>query len=620
MGDLLRFKRGNKADMPELMQGEPAFVLDEEKLYVGSINNNVAIPSQSDMDKRGLSISDSISIAAALTKAETDGVNLFVPQGEHDELLTTFKPTRPIKGSGKIVHKNAVVYSEGVDFVGLPHNIDEKHYLFPNRINDGDLIDAPLASPAADKGVNIMAHWYNDFGLEMTASSPADLQANGAHLWYDWSWNHTDNPNYDPARHPLLGWYRGDDAKVLDWQCYWLAKYGVNSVCITSAFRTTDWATPSKKAHWIYQLFNNVKNFKSLRYSVWLQGLNPDYGLQIADCNAQQDDMINNVLAVYDNVALYEKGGKKYPIFFIFDFDGFRGLYDNYVGCSNAVARLKTLNAAVKLLGYDGMCIIGGSLDNATYTPAIVNDLEKNGVILLAGSYGGVSDGNTYADYEALANGFVFPNASNHVPSVATALKTQLPHGSGLNIDGSTPSLFRKLLLKAVNSVVKHNQPPIVTIYNVSEWAEGGPGLQPNQKDLFGYLEAVASIPTLPRMNVPVVEVGSNENGSYIKYADGTLICTNSILNLAALDITTVAGALFKSAESTWTYPVPFVTAPSVSINTSSPYDTLDVFPIIRYTPLAGNSVNYKYFSTASQAALGANILRTTLMAIGKWK
>jgi hypothetical protein len=49
MSDLIRIKRGNKADIPELMQGELGFTLDEERLYVGGINGNVKIPSTKDI-------------------------------------------------------------------------------------------------------------------------------------------------------------------------------------------------------------------------------------------------------------------------------------------------------------------------------------------------------------------------------------------------------------------------------------------------------------------------------------------------------------------------------------------------------------------------------------------
>ena len=33
--------------------------------------------------------------------------------------------------------------------------------------------------------------------------------------------------------------------------------------------------------------------------------------------------------------------------------------------------------------------------------------------------------------------------------------------------------------------------PQVIMCYNMSEWAEGGPGLVPNVRDRFGYLEAI---------------------------------------------------------------------------------------------------------------------------------
>jgi len=37
---------------------------------------------------------------------------------------------------------------------------------------------------------------------------------------------------YDPARHPLLGFERGDDPVALDWQSCWLAEGGVRAVSL----------------------------------------------------------------------------------------------------------------------------------------------------------------------------------------------------------------------------------------------------------------------------------------------------------------------------------------------------------------------------------------------------
>jgi hypothetical protein len=50
MGDLLRVKRGQKANLPALMQGEPGFCLDEERLYIGGTNGNVPMPNKKEFD------------------------------------------------------------------------------------------------------------------------------------------------------------------------------------------------------------------------------------------------------------------------------------------------------------------------------------------------------------------------------------------------------------------------------------------------------------------------------------------------------------------------------------------------------------------------------------------
>lgn len=62
-----------------------------------------------------------------------------------------------------------------------------------------------------------------------------------------------------------------------------------------------------------------------------------------------------------------------------------------------------------------------------------------------------------------------------------------------------------------------------------------------------------------------IEESGENTNGHYTKFSDGTLICTHTI---TLAPITQSFGALFRSnAETTWTYPSPFISAPQVSGN-----------------------------------------------------
>lgn len=57
-------------------------------------------------------------------------------------------------------------------------------------------------------------------------------------------------------------------------------------------------------------------------------------------------------------------------------------------------------------------------------------------------------------------------------------------------------------------------------------------------------------------------ERGTNANGEYIRFTDGTQICWHS---LSVPNINTSIGALFQSPAATWTFPATFDTAPSVS-------------------------------------------------------
>lgn len=59
-----------------------------------------------------------------------------------------------------------------------------------------------------------------------------------------------------------------------------------------------------------------------------------------------------------------------------------------------------------------------------------------------------------------------------------------------------------------------------------------------------------------------VIERGSNANGGFVRFADGTLICT---AELSAVACTTGEGALFASPSTAWDFPAAFAAAPAVS-------------------------------------------------------
>jgi hypothetical protein len=442
--------------------------------------------------------------------------------------------------------------------IGITNNLAQQTYVYPNFIETDILKEAPTVKSIPNKGVDIIGHWYNDFGLKKTALSSS--QALGAHLWYDWRWNHTTNANYDPSRHPLLGWYRGDDPKTLDWQCYWLAEAGVNVVSLVDHVDTSVWSSPSSKLYWQYVLFNQVKNFKSLKYITWLR-----YNGTVAECDTQHTDAIDNVLSKYSNFYSYNYNGKKYPVVFTWDLELMRGTYDSYNGNTNLRAHLKTLGSSLQAKGYDGICILARNFSlGAVWTQTHLEDLENSGVILLSAGYEEkygteASYSNSYVNY---ANKAAFPTEKYKVLNVMTSATSQTPHPSGWNLAGHTPELFKTVLQRAVNHVSSHKNPKMVTIYNVAEWAEGGPGLQPNKKDGFGYLDAVRAVTGNGKENVDFSKINFTKpvmiksyqypntgvNNAYTTLSSVSPITGTSLIEVRQIKVTWDTG--FQSSET----------------------------------------------------------------------
>jgi hypothetical protein len=111
-----------------------------------------------------------------------------------------------------------------------------------------------------------------------------------------------------------------------------------------------------------------------------------------------------------------------------------------------------------------------------------------------------------------------------------------------------------------------------------------------NQGNIVGTVSEASGVPT-----GAIIESGSNANGEFVKYADGTLICTVSAIN----------------GGSTWTFPVAFSSAPKMT-NAS----------------VAGNNARFTTLgapSTTSVATFGwlvsgsASTAASDLCAIGRW-
>ncbi len=80
--------------------------------------------------------------------------------------------------------------------------------------------------------------------------------------------------------------------------------------------------------------------------------------------------------------------------------------------------------------------------------------------------------------------------------------------------------------------------------------------------NILGTVSQASGVPT-----GAVIERGSNANGSYIRYADGTQICTAPWLSIS---VNIATGSLFRGL-ATWNFPASFSVAPVVTSIGASP-------------------------------------------------
>ena len=127
--------------------------------------------------------------------------------------------------------------------------------------------------------------------------------------------------------------------------------------------------------------------------------------------------------------------------------------------------------------------------------------------------------------------------------------------------------------------------------------------------------EAVSKVPTLEeRINTlaskVIAESGSNENGNYVKFEDGTMICYNAV---AGSDIGT-------SWVVDWTFPAVFSQLPrvthSLGINTSDATVITDFRGGCRIPSTTVVKVAYRKVGTL----YSTQSVNLGLLAIGRWK
>ena len=380
-----------------------------------------------------------------------------------------------------------------LQFTGVFQNEKETTYTYPNYINFGVPNQAPYPK-GLNTGLDIVAFFYNDFGLHSTAASPS--QAYGSYVWYDWSWNFKDVPEYDPHRVPSLGYYAGDNPQTLDWILYWLRNCGVTTLCLAlpAGYDFSGWnpAPPNTDPlFWTWVLFSQCKNISAFRVI-------PTLGSKHGATSEEVSEYYNTLLSWYDKYKALAHSvsinGRVYDSVYMFFEEGTRGTLDSYSGHTNTLQYFKNLQAAINgKTGHDGLIVFADDMNLPEYGVSDADEINTNeSLIFMKARYNNVSSSINYTQYAA---GVQLPTQYKNFspPTVMTSGQSMPPHPSNWKMLGSTPALFGQAVRSACNYIGDNNCLPMLFVYNVSEWAEGGPGLIPNITDGFGYLDALST-------------------------------------------------------------------------------------------------------------------------------
>lgn len=107
-----------------------------------------------------------------------------------------------------------------------------------------------------------------------------------------------------------------------------------------------------------------------------------------------------------------------------------------------------------------------------------------------------------------------------------------------------------------------------------------------------------------------IIERGSNTNGEYTRFADGTMICWANRTDSVAINTSLYGG--FASDDIVWTHPMPFISQPSVVVS-----ERAGALSAIAQPSVSGASTAYRHITvTASATAANRNVC---LIAVGRW-
>lgn len=110
-----------------------------------------------------------------------------------------------------------------------------------------------------------------------------------------------------------------------------------------------------------------------------------------------------------------------------------------------------------------------------------------------------------------------------------------------------------------------------------------------------------------------IIESGSNDNGSWVKYDDGTMICYGSISN-SLKRATSLACGGYRTSGMTFSFPVQFTEIPQITVNDTT---ALGYSNSCRANPTVSTFLAYWWGINSSSTE---SLYKADYVAIGKWK
>lgn len=122
------------------------------------------------------------------------------------------------------------------------------------------------------------------------------------------------------------------------------------------------------------------------------------------------------------------------------------------------------------------------------------------------------------------------------------------------------------------------------------------------KNNILGTVSQAAGVPT-----GAVIERGSNANGEYVRWADGTQMCWHTL--------PTFAVAANAGTTATWTFPVAFSVAPAVPAWSGSETVTGDIYGFVANAGITTTTAVQKF----RNGGTAQDVASTRTLAVGRW-